>query len=154
MASVQHNVYDTPTVLLSRCVSGEEEVPLGATCVITPDAPDVLAHISVRARQLGVLFAACFDQDQIEALTSLDGKMVACITDGASISVTESSGGGGAPAQVSMPSPPPRMSAASRPVPPRTGLDAVDAPPACGMASGCDTGPWQTWTWAQASIRC
>ena len=36
MASVQHNVYDTPTVLLSRSVSGEEEVPLGVTCVITP----------------------------------------------------------------------------------------------------------------------
>lgn len=36
MASVQHNVYDVPTVLLSRSVSGEEEVPLGVTCVITP----------------------------------------------------------------------------------------------------------------------
>ena len=36
-------------------LSGEEEVPPGVVGVITNDAPDVLAHISVRARNLKVL---------------------------------------------------------------------------------------------------
>ncbi len=43
-----------PTILLANAVSGEEEVPAGVKGVITKDAPDVLAHISVRARNLKV----------------------------------------------------------------------------------------------------
>jgi alpha-glucan,water dikinase len=61
---------------------------------LVADAPDVLAHISVRSRQLGVLFAACFDQDQIEALTSLEGKTVSCSADAAGLAVVESTGEG------------------------------------------------------------
>ncbi len=41
-------------MLLARKVSGEEEVPAGVEGVITCDAPDLLAHISVRARNLKV----------------------------------------------------------------------------------------------------
>ncbi len=41
--------------MYASSLSGEEEVPPGVVGVITNDAPDVLAHISVRARNLKVL---------------------------------------------------------------------------------------------------
>ena len=47
-------VYKVPTVLLAKRVTGEEEVPEGAVAVLTPDAPDVLSHVSVRARNMKV----------------------------------------------------------------------------------------------------
>ena len=47
-------MYDEPTVLLAKRVSGEEEVPEGVVAVLTPDAPDVLSHVSVRARNMKV----------------------------------------------------------------------------------------------------
>ena len=59
--AVQAETFDRPTILLAHSLSGEEEVPPGVVGVITPDAPDVLAHISVRARNLKVLLATCFD---------------------------------------------------------------------------------------------
>lgn len=49
---VQDKVYDEPTILLANRVSGEEEIPEGVVAVITPDAPDVLSHSSVRARNM------------------------------------------------------------------------------------------------------
>lgn len=51
---VQDKVYDEPTILLAKQVSGEEEIPEGAVAVITPDAPDILSHSSVRARNMKV----------------------------------------------------------------------------------------------------
>ena len=50
LAIVQMHTYDRPTVLVSRRVSGEEELPVGCVAVLTPDMPDVLSHVSVRAR--------------------------------------------------------------------------------------------------------
>ena len=47
-------VYEEPTVLIAKRVTGEEEVPEGVVAVLTPDAPDVLSHVSVRARNLKV----------------------------------------------------------------------------------------------------
>ena len=47
-------VYDEPTVLVCYRVTGEEEVPEGVVGVLTPDAPDVLSHLSVRARNMKV----------------------------------------------------------------------------------------------------
>ena len=41
-------------MLLAKRVSGEEEVPEGVVAVLTPDAPDVLSHVSVRARNMKV----------------------------------------------------------------------------------------------------
>ena len=51
-------VYDEPTVLVCYRVTGEEEVPEGVVGVLTPDAPDVLSHLSVRARNMKVRSAA------------------------------------------------------------------------------------------------
>lgn len=35
---------------MAKSVKGEEEIPDGAVAVLTPDMPDVLSHVSVRAR--------------------------------------------------------------------------------------------------------
>jgi len=45
-------------VLVCYRVTGEEEVPEGVVGVLTPDAPDVLSHLSVRARNMKVSSAA------------------------------------------------------------------------------------------------
>lgn len=50
LLSVQNKVYERPTVLVVKSVKGEEEIPDGAVAVLTPDMPDVLSHVSVRAR--------------------------------------------------------------------------------------------------------
>lgn len=58
-------MYGEPTVILAQRVTGEEEVPEGAVAVVTPDAPDVLSHVSVRARNMKVLFAICHDPEEL-----------------------------------------------------------------------------------------
>lgn len=57
--------YAEPTVIIAQRVTGEEEVPEGAVAVLTPDAPDVLSHVSVRARNMRVLFAICHDSEEL-----------------------------------------------------------------------------------------
>ncbi|KAL1565575.1 alpha-glucan, water dikinase [Salvia divinorum] len=50
LLSVQNKSYSRPTLLVAKSVKGEEEIPDGAVAVLTPDMPDVLSHVSVRAR--------------------------------------------------------------------------------------------------------
>ena len=50
LLTIQHKSYDKPTILVVRCVKGEEEIPDGVVAILTPDMPDVLSHVSVRAR--------------------------------------------------------------------------------------------------------
>lgn len=50
LITVQNKVYRKPTVIIANKVSGEEEIPDGAAAVLTSDMPDVLAHVSIRAR--------------------------------------------------------------------------------------------------------
>ena len=45
--------------------------------LITPNAPDVLSHVSVRARNCNVLFATCYDAGLLEQWRGLEGKFVA-----------------------------------------------------------------------------
>jgi alpha-glucan,water dikinase len=59
-----HKKYDRRTVLLVEKITGEEEVPdnvQAIICVNSSDYPDVLAHVSVRARNLKVLLAVNFN---------------------------------------------------------------------------------------------
>lgn len=42
--------------------------------VITRQAPDVLSHAAIRARNSGVLMAACCDNGTLEILRNLSGK--------------------------------------------------------------------------------
>lgn len=74
-ADVGMQVYKEPTVLLAKRVTGEEEVPEGAVAVLTPDAPDVLSHVSVRARNMRVLFAICHDAGPLKEIEQLAGKV-------------------------------------------------------------------------------
>jgi alpha-glucan, water dikinase len=66
LADVMHNTYESRTVLLVDKISGEEEVPNNVQAIIvmnSSDYPDVLAHVSVRARNLKVLLAILFDEN-------------------------------------------------------------------------------------------
>ena len=61
-------------MLLAKRVTGEEEVPEGCVAVVTPDAPDVLSHVSVRARNMRVLFATCHEPAPLKEIEALAGK--------------------------------------------------------------------------------
>ena len=62
-------------MLLAKRVTGEEEVPEGCVAVVTPDAPDVLSHVSVRARNMRVLFAICHEDAPLKEIENLAGKV-------------------------------------------------------------------------------
>ena len=55
LLAVQNKSYDRPTILVAKSVKGEEEIPDGTVAVLTPDMPDVLSHVSVRARNCKVI---------------------------------------------------------------------------------------------------
>lgn len=55
---MQDKYYDEPTILIAKSVKGEEEIPDGAVALLTPDMPDVLSHVSVRARNSKVIVLA------------------------------------------------------------------------------------------------
>ena len=55
-------------------VTGEEEIPDGVVAVLTPDAPDVLSHVSVRARNMKVLFATCHDPEPLDQIRGMAGE--------------------------------------------------------------------------------
>ena len=67
--------YEEPTVLLAKRVTGEEEVPEGVVAVVTPDAPDVLSHVSVRARNMRVFFGVCHEPEPLAQIEALAGKV-------------------------------------------------------------------------------
>ncbi len=71
--------FDRRTILLVDKVNGEEEVPSNVQAIIylnpyTGDHPDVLAHVSVRARNLKVMLAVLFDQEKCNELAQLEGQ--------------------------------------------------------------------------------
>ncbi|KAL6640194.1 hypothetical protein ACP70R_022043 [Stipagrostis hirtigluma subsp. patula] len=76
LLTVQNKSYEKPTVLVAKSVRGEEEIPDGVVAVLTPDMPDVLSHVSVRARNCKVLFATCFDPDILFELQQKEGKLI------------------------------------------------------------------------------
>lgn len=64
LLSVQNKSYERPTILIAKHVRGEEQIPDGVVAVLTPDMPDVLSHVSVRARNCKVLMISnsfCYD---------------------------------------------------------------------------------------------
>lgn len=69
-----HKVYDKNTILLVEKITGEEEVPTNVQAIVVlnaSDYPDVLAHVSVRARNLKVLLCVLFDDAKCHELISL-----------------------------------------------------------------------------------
>ncbi|GMH01575.1 hypothetical protein Nepgr_003414 [Nepenthes gracilis] len=76
LLSVQNKSYGQPTILVAKRVKGEEEIPDGTVAVLTPDMPDVLSHVSVRARNSKVCFASCFDSKVLANLQAAEGKLL------------------------------------------------------------------------------
>ncbi|KAG5520839.1 hypothetical protein RHGRI_033418 [Rhododendron griersonianum] len=76
LLAVQNKSYEKPTILVAKSVKGEEEIPDGAVAVLTPDMPDVLSHVSVRARNSKVCFATCFDSNIWADLQASEGKFL------------------------------------------------------------------------------
>ena len=76
---VQFTKYPEKTVILTENVSGNEEVPINCSCLIiikSENYPDILAHVSVRARNLNVPFAVCFNEDKANNIMNLLNKIV------------------------------------------------------------------------------
>lgn len=73
---VQELTYEEPTILIAERVGGEEEIPEGVVGVLTPDAPDVLSHVSVRARNMKVLFATCYESWHLEEIAKQEKKVL------------------------------------------------------------------------------
>ncbi|KAG6426420.1 hypothetical protein SASPL_110643 [Salvia splendens] len=76
LLSVQNKSNSRPTILVAKSVKGEEEIPDGAVAVLTPDMPDVLSHVSVRARNSKVCFATCFDLNILADIRKQEGKLL------------------------------------------------------------------------------
>ena len=90
LMSVQGDVYREPTVLIAEKVTGEEEIPEGVVAVLTPDTPDLVAHVAVRARNERVLFATCFDEEIFADLKARTGQnLTFSVAGGADIQYVE-----------------------------------------------------------------
>lgn len=76
LASIQHDTFERPTVLLCNHVGGEEEVPGGCTALLTPDSIDVLCHSAVRARNCRVFLATCYQREELQDMHRYDGQFV------------------------------------------------------------------------------
>jgi alpha-glucan,water dikinase len=77
LQEVMHHNYERRTILLCDKVEGDEEVPNNVQAIVLVDGtdyPDVLAHVSVRARNLKVMFTVCFSDQAINELKSLEGR--------------------------------------------------------------------------------
>jgi alpha-glucan,water dikinase len=74
LLDVQTERFAEPTVLIADEVSGEEEIPEGVTAVLTSDAPDLVSHVAVRARNIGILFATCFGDEEYQHLKARAGE--------------------------------------------------------------------------------
>jgi len=62
--SIEQENYKENVIILTETVEGDEEVPPGVTGLILlndNDYPDILAHVSVRARNGRVLFLVCLE---------------------------------------------------------------------------------------------
>ncbi|PQQ00283.1 alpha-glucan water dikinase 2 isoform X2 [Prunus yedoensis var. nudiflora] len=89
LRSIQNKVYRKPTILIATRVTGEEEIPDGVVAVLTPDIPDVLSHVSIRARNEKVCFATCFDPNILRDLKSKEGKSISILVKSANIIIRD-----------------------------------------------------------------
>lgn len=50
LITAQNKVYRRPTFIIASKITSDEEIPKRVVVVLTVDTPDVLSHISIRAR--------------------------------------------------------------------------------------------------------
>ena len=71
---VQFTKYSEPTIIISENISGDEEIPINCVSLViikSENYPDVLAHVSVRARNLNVPFSVCFNENKSNEILRL-----------------------------------------------------------------------------------
>jgi alpha-glucan,water dikinase len=76
LKSVQGKNFERPVILIADRIQGDEEIPQGVAAIITPSLVDSLSHLAIRARNAGVLFAVCYDEETIAKLKSLKGRFL------------------------------------------------------------------------------
>ncbi|HID98368.1 MAG TPA: hypothetical protein EYP57_09325, partial [Thermodesulfobacteriaceae bacterium] len=76
LVAVQAEKIDSPTIILTDRITGDEEIPPGVTGVITPEPVDIVSHVSIRARNAGILFATCYSRDIMDELHSFKGSVL------------------------------------------------------------------------------
>jgi len=74
LSSIQGRSFEAPTIVIAEKVRGDEEPVQGLKAVITPDLVDLVAHVSIRARNSQLLFATCYDRQKFEHLKSMKGQ--------------------------------------------------------------------------------
>ena len=92
LKSVQGRSFSRQALIVTDKVSGDEEIPAGVVAIITPAVIDILAHLAVRARNAGVLFATCYDPGLIDNMKSLRGRTVKIGISSGDVIFEESSG--------------------------------------------------------------
>ena len=92
-----------PIVALTAKLGGLEDIPPGVTAVITASPVDLLSHIAIRARQMGVLLAAMPDPGGWAELMSFSGDGVRIDIVGEEVMVKRSDLGPAAAATVAGP---------------------------------------------------
>jgi len=92
LIAIQGERFTEPTVIIADTVGGNEEIPASVTAVLTADAPDLVSHVSVRARNAHILFATCFDREEYERLKKLTDRTLALsVTPGGDVKYVEAS---------------------------------------------------------------
>ena len=74
---VQFMKYPEKTIIITEAVSGNEEIPVNCVCLIiikSENYPDILSHVSVRARNLDVPFIVCFNEQKANDILKLINK--------------------------------------------------------------------------------
>lgn len=92
LRDVMHKTYSQRTVLLVEKITGEEEVPTNVQAIIVlnaSDYPDVLAHVSVRARNLKVLLVVNFNENTCNDLLKKVSKHLQLSVEGQNIKYVE-----------------------------------------------------------------
>ncbi len=74
LGSIQGKRFDNPTIIIADKIKGDEEPPQGVTGIITKDITDIVSHVAVRARNLHLLFATCYDKVILDHLKSCKGR--------------------------------------------------------------------------------
>jgi alpha-glucan, water dikinase len=73
LESVHTKSLREPAVILARTLTGNEDIAPAVTAVLSAEGVDVLSHVAIRARNHGVVFAACYDPDEFAQLGRIQG---------------------------------------------------------------------------------
>ena len=76
---VQFEKYKEKNIIVTEVINGEEEIPFnceGLIIIKNENYPDILSHVSVRARNLNIPFIVCFNEDISNTICKLVGNYV------------------------------------------------------------------------------